>query len=61
MNAVSRLPRFFSRQGVAEQVGVCIKTVDRWIADGGLKVYRLGRRVRIAEGDLLEFLSKHRL
>jgi len=60
MNAISKLPRFFSRSEVAEQVGVCTKTVDRWIKDDGLQVYRLRRRVCIAENDLLKFLGERR-
>ena len=60
MNTISKLPRFFSRQEVAKQVGVCTKTVDRWIREDDLQIYRLRRRVCIAENDLLEFLGKRR-
>jgi excisionase family DNA binding protein len=60
MNVVAKLPRFYSRREVAEQVGVCTKTVDRWIKDDGLQVYRLRGRVCIAEDDLIVFLGKRR-
>ena len=60
MNAVSKLPRLYSIKEAAPQIGVCSKTIRRWIDQGELHVHRLGRQIRISEDDLLAFLARHR-
>jgi excisionase family DNA binding protein len=60
MNAVSRLPHFYSIKEAAPLIGVCGKTIRRWIDAGELHVHRLGRQIRISEEDLLAFLAKRR-
>ena len=52
--------KFFTITEVAERLGVCTRTVRRWISAGGLVVHRVGHVVRIAEGDLRDFLAAHR-
>jgi len=52
--------KFFTIPEVAERLGVCTRTVRRWISAGDLVVHRVGHVVRIAEGDLRAFLTAHR-
>jgi len=52
--------KFFTIPEVAERLGVCTRTVRRWISAGDLVVHRVGHVVRIAEGDLRAFLAAHR-
>jgi excisionase family DNA binding protein len=52
--------RFVSVSAVAEQLGVCTKTVRRWIGSGELHVHRFGRRLRIADEDLAAFVALRR-
>ena len=52
--------KFFTIPEVAERLGVCTRTVRRWISAGGLVVHRVGHVVRIADGDLRAFLAAHR-
>jgi excisionase family DNA binding protein len=42
---------------VAERCQVSPRSVRRWIDDGQLPVLRLGRSVRVSDGDLATFLS----
>jgi excisionase family DNA binding protein len=57
-------PRRYRRQEVAEQNGVSVRTVDRWIRSGALPVVKLPSRGRngtvLIEHDALqEFLATH--
>ena len=55
------LPKGFKTvRGVADYCCISEKTVRRWIEDGSLRHYRLGRAIRIADEDLEDFLSRHR-
>ena len=51
---------FFTIAEVADRLGVATRTTRRWIKSGALVVHRVGRVVRIAEGDLRVFLALHR-
>ena len=47
-------PTLVSMQEAAQTVGVCVKTLRRWISDGRLTGYRLGpRAIRIDLDELL--------
>jgi excisionase family DNA binding protein len=59
-SASFRMPRLLSVKAAAEQLGVCTKTVRRWIKSGALHVHRLGRQLRISEDDLLLFVQSNR-
>jgi excisionase family DNA binding protein len=54
------MPRLLSVKAAAEQLGVCTKTVRRWIKSGALHMHRLGRQLRISEDDLLLFVQSNR-
>jgi len=56
----STLPRLLSIETVAETLDVSTKTVRRWISQGELPVHRLGRQLRISEGDLAVFIARSR-
>ena len=45
---------------VAERLNVSTRTVRRRVDAGDLVVHRIGRVVRISEGDLRVFLALHR-
>ncbi len=47
---------FLTVAEVADQLRVSERSVRRWIKERELKVYRLGRAIRISEGDLRSFL-----
>ena len=55
-----RLPKFLSRATVADELGISIKTVDRWIERGLIPAKRPPgtRRVMIPENALAELLSQ---
>ncbi len=44
----------------ADQMGVCPKTVHRWIAAGRLHAHRVNKLVRINEEDARAFMAIHR-
>jgi excisionase family DNA binding protein len=52
--------QFFTVTETAEMLGVCTRTVRRWIDRGELIAHRFGNAVRIAEPDLRAFLAIHR-
>ena len=43
--------------GIADELGVDVQTVRRWIQSGKLKAFRPGKEYRIREADLEEFLA----
>jgi excisionase family DNA binding protein len=52
--------KLFTIEEVAETLNVSSRTVRRLIESGALPVHRLGRLVRIADGDLVTFLAASR-
>jgi excisionase family DNA binding protein len=52
--------RLLTIRDVADLAGVSIMTVRRWIEQNGLQIHRLGRLVRISQGDLDAFFSTRR-
>ena len=55
-----RIPRMIAVDELAKSLGVCSKTVRRWIADGHLHAHHLGRRVLVAEEDAAAFIATGR-
>ncbi len=51
---------FLTPEDVAEKLRVSIFTVRRWIHQGELPAYRIGRGWRIATADLTSWLETHR-
>jgi excisionase family DNA binding protein len=43
--------------GIAEELGVDVQTVRRWIQSGKLKAFKPGKEYRVREADLEEFLE----
>jgi excisionase family DNA binding protein len=54
------IPRMIAVDELAESLGVCSRTVRRWIAHGDLHAHRLGRRILIAEQDAAAFVAAGR-
>ena len=50
-----------SVQGAADYARVSTQTVRRAIKAGRLKIYRIGRQIRIDESDLVNYLSLEEL
>jgi excisionase family DNA binding protein len=60
LTATDRLPRLYTVSDTAAYAQTSEKTVRRWLKSGVLPFHRLGRNIRIAEADLLEFLAERR-
>ncbi|HQT75168.1 MAG TPA: helix-turn-helix domain-containing protein [Acidiphilium sp.] len=52
--------RMMPLRDVAEILDVSIATLRRRIAEGALRVHRIGRTIRISEADLGAFLTANR-
>lgn len=52
---------FLTPQEVSDLLRVSVYTVRRWIKDGELPAYKVGRGWRISESDLDAWLGKQRL
>ncbi len=50
---------FLTPQEVADLLRVSVYTVRRWIKEGDLPAYKVGRGWRISEPDLGRWLGKH--
>jgi excisionase family DNA binding protein len=59
-NPPSRLPRLLTVDQAAQALGQSAKTIRRKIERHELPVHRIGRTIRIAEPDLLAYLSTTR-
>ena len=59
-NTPTRVPRLLSKRQVADQLCLSVKTVTRKIQSGELRSHRLGRTVRIAEDDVVNFVAASR-
>lgn len=51
---------FLTIDEVAQALGVCTRTVRRWIKSGRLVAHRIRRIVLIARADFDAFLRQHR-
>jgi excisionase family DNA binding protein len=51
------LPAFLTPREVALRCRASLRTVRRCIADGRLPVHRIGRKVLVAEADLVTFFA----
>jgi excisionase family DNA binding protein len=50
---------FFSIQQVADYIGVCDKTLRKYLKNGSLPYFKLGSFIRIRRQDLLNFIEKN--
>jgi excisionase family DNA binding protein len=53
-------PKLFTIKEAAECVGVCDRTIRRWIEKGLLVAHDFNGLVRISEADFQAFLAAHR-
>lgn len=60
MDAKEQQP-FLTPQEVADLLRVSVYTVRRWIKEGHLPAYKVGRGWRISEPDLGKWLGRHQL
>lgn len=54
------LPTLLTIDQTAEHLQVSSKTVRRWIKNGELVAYRIGRQLRISDADLSAFICPRR-
>jgi excisionase family DNA binding protein len=54
-------PPFLTPQEVSDLLRVSVYTVRRWIKEGDLPAYKVGRGWRIKEGELETWLTEQRL
>jgi excisionase family DNA binding protein len=52
--------RMLNVDDVATQLDISLKTVRRMIANGELRVHRIGRSIRISEAEFQSFISTRR-
>ena len=52
----ARSPALLTVKDAAQRIQVSAQTIRRMIT-AGLKIYRAGRQIRIAEQDLMDFIS----
>ena len=45
----------------AGEIGVAVVTLRKWLRDGRLPYFRVGRRVVLSRADIREFLTAHRV
>ncbi len=55
------MPRLLDLATTADLLGVCPRTVRRWIDAGALSAARIGRGIRISEEDIRSYLQRSRL
>lgn len=58
---MSKLLQMFTIQRLAEQLGVCTRTVERAVWSGELPFHRVGRRVLISEADAAIWMAGKRV
>ena len=52
--------QFLTRQEIVDGLGVGLRTVDTWLAEGRLPYIKLGRRVLIDVRDFEAFIRDHK-
>ncbi len=51
------MKKLYSVEQIAEQWGLSIRTIRRYIADGNLTHYKIGGRVKVSENHIIVFLE----
>ena len=51
------MPEDLTPRDVADQLGVTMRTVQRWVRDGRLPAHRVGGRLRVSRSSLAEFVA----
>jgi excisionase family DNA binding protein len=51
--------KFYSKKELSEILGVCVRSVDNWIASGIISYSKVGRRVFISKDDLDQFIENN--
>lgn len=53
--------KYYSTQEIARMLGIKTITVRRWIAEGKLKAYDLGKSYRVSENDIERFMRDKKI
>jgi excisionase family DNA binding protein len=56
----AQVPQFMTVPEYAEHLGVCPRTVRRWIAAGKLRAHYFGRQIRVSVEDALALVAASR-
>ncbi|HHT09990.1 MAG: helix-turn-helix domain-containing protein [Atribacterota bacterium] len=54
------MKKFLTIKEISEDLKVSVSTVRRWVMEGKLKTYKLGKVIRISEEDLMEFIENNK-
>jgi excisionase family DNA binding protein len=49
--------QYYTKKRLAQELGVCIRTVDKWMSTGQIGFSKVNRRVFFTKTDLEEFLK----
>ena len=52
--------KYYTKNEVAENLNISIRTIERYIRSGELKALKIGKYTRIEENDLKEFLLQRK-
>ena len=52
---------WLSTKECCERLGVTVRTLYRFIDEGQLAAYQMGRVIRVQEGDLINFIDSRRI
>jgi excisionase family DNA binding protein len=56
----NNMKKFLTIKEISEDLKVSVSTVRRWVMEGKLKTYKLGKVIRISEEDLMEFIENNK-
>lgn len=56
---MDRLENFYSKSKLAEKLGVSMRTVDNWIAEGKIGCIKIGRRIFFTDEDIKLLIEKN--
>lgn len=53
-------PNVYSKAELAKELGVCVRTIDKWMASGMISFSKIGRRVFFHPKDVESMLNSYR-
>ena len=53
--------QLLDKRGIANFLGVSVRTIDQWMADRRLSYFKIGRTVRFRVADVLEHLKNFKV
>jgi predicted site-specific integrase-resolvase len=50
---------YYTKKRLAQELGVCIRTIDKWAAKGMIGYSKIDRRVIFSQTDIDDFLERY--